>query len=64
MNNRTIGFILIALGVILAVVSLAADVIGLGSGSFGLKQILGTAVGATVAIVGIWLVLKKPNKKQ
>jgi hypothetical protein len=63
MNNRTIGFILIALGVILAVVSLAADVIGLGGGGFGLKQILGTAVGATVAIVGIWLVLKKPNKK-
>jgi uncharacterized membrane protein len=64
MNNRTIGFIMIALGVILAAISVLADVIGIGSGGFGLKQVLGTAVGVVLAIIGVWLVLSKPDQKK
>jgi hypothetical protein len=64
MNKKTIGYILIALGVILAVISLAADVIGIGSPGFGMQQILGTAVGVIVAIVGVWLALSKQDQKK
>jgi uncharacterized membrane protein (DUF441 family) len=63
MSKKTIGYILIALGVILAIVSLAADVIGIGGAGFGWKQILGTAIGVIVAIVGVWLALSKPDQK-
>ena len=64
MNKKTIGYILIALGVILAVISLAADVIGIGSPGFGMQQILGTTVGVIVAIVGVWLALSKQDQKK
>jgi hypothetical protein len=64
MNNRTIGFIMIALGVILAAISVLADVIGIGSGGFGLKQVLGTAVGVVLAIIGVWFVLSKTDQKK
>ena len=62
MSKRTIGFGLIALGVVIAVVSLAADVIGIGNqAGFGWKQQLGTATGVIVVLVGAWLALSKPN---
>jgi uncharacterized membrane protein len=65
MSKRTIGFVLIALGVVIAVVSLAADVIGIGNVlGFGWKQQLGTAIGVIMAIVGVWLALSKPNQKK
>ena len=40
MSRKTMGIVLIILGVILAVISLAADLIGLGSGGFGLSRSL------------------------
>lgn len=65
MSKRTIGFVLIALGVVIVVVSLAADVIGIGNVlGFGWKQQLGTAIGVIMAIVGVWLALSKPNQKK
>jgi hypothetical protein len=64
MSKRTIGYVLIALGVVVLVVSLAADVIGIGGSLvFGWKQQLGTAVGVIVALVGVWLARIKPNQK-
>ena len=67
MSTKTIGLILIVLGVIIAVISATADVIGLGNQvqmGFGWRQQLGTAVGVVVAVVGIWLALRKPQPKK
>ena len=55
MSKKTLGIILIILGVLLAIVSLAADVIGIGNGmGIGWKQILGAVVGVLVAVGGVW----------
>jgi len=63
MSKRTIGFLLIILGVVVLVVSLAADVIGIGGmPGFGWKQILGTVVGVLVALGGVWLAVNKPTQ--
>jgi len=67
MSTKTIGLILIVLGVIIAVVSAAADVIGLGNQvqmGFGWRQQLGTAAGVVLALVGIWLATRKPQPKK
>ena len=63
MSKKTLGILLIVLGVILVVVSLAADTIGIGSGAFGPKQIIGTVIGIIAALIGVWLALRKPNQK-
>lgn len=43
MSRKTIGYVLIALGVVITVVSLAADAIGIGNqNGFGYQQLLGT----------------------
>ena len=64
MSKKTLGILLVVLGVILVVVSLAADTIGIGSGAFGPKQIIGTAIGIILALVGVWLALRKPNQNK
>ena len=65
MSKKTIGFLLIILGVVVLVVSLTADVTGLGTGN-GIcwKQILGTVAGVIVALDGVWLALSKPTQKK
>lgn len=63
MSKKTIGYLLILVGVILAFVSLGADVLGIGNQSgFGWQQLLGTAIGVIVVLVGVWLALRKPNQ--
>ena len=65
MSKRTIGFVLIALGTIIAVASLVVDVIGIGGNyGFGWKQQLGTAIGLIVAFGGVWLNLSELNQKK
>ena len=61
MNNRkTIGIVLLAIGAVLLIGSLAADVIGIGGApGFGYKQIAGTIVGVIVAVGGFVLYTKK-----
>ena len=61
MSMKTLGILLIVFGVILVAISLAADAIEIGSGAFGPKQIIGTAIGIIVALVGVWLALRKLN---
>lgn len=52
-NKRTVGIVLLVAGVVLLIVSLGADVIGIGeSGRFGVRQILGTAAGILLIVVG------------
>jgi hypothetical protein len=57
MSKRTIGMALIVLGVILLIVSLAADSLGIGGApGIGWKQLSGAGLGVIVAIVGVWLI--------
>jgi hypothetical protein len=59
-NLKTVGTILTAAGLLLLVVSLLADVFGIGSSDrFGSRQIIGAAVGAIVAVIGLLLSGKK-----
>ncbi len=59
MSKRTIGYVLILLGVIILVLSLAADAIGIGgSPGIGWKQLTGAAVGLLVALGGLYLTFK------
>jgi len=57
MNNmRTISMISLVLGVVLVIVSVLADMIGVGSApGFGYKQIVGSIVG--IVLVGAGYVL-------
>jgi hypothetical protein len=61
MPKRTIGIAMIFIGVLLALVSLLADVIGVGwhPEVFGWKQILGTAAGIVLSLVGLYLVRRE-----
>ena len=50
-RKRTIGLVLLIVGIVVLIISVAADAIGLGgSPGFGYNQMAGTAVGAIVAI--------------
>ncbi len=52
-NKKTIGTVLLVAGVILLIVSLGADVIGLGGGGrFGSQQILGAVAGIILLVAG------------
>jgi hypothetical protein len=65
MSKRMIGYLLCAIGAIIAFVSLAADVIGIGQKpGIGGYQILGTLIGVIIAIVGVWLALSNPNQEK
>ena len=44
--------VILVIGILLALVSLLADAVGIGSGGIGWKQLTGTAVGLVVAIIG------------
>lgn len=54
MNMKVIAVILLVVGVALLLLSVLADVVGIGGVPtvFGYKQIAGSAVGAIIAIVG------------
>lgn len=54
-NTKTIGTVLLVAGVILLIVSLGADVFGLGEGGtrFGSQQILGALAGIILIVVGV-----------
>jgi hypothetical protein len=64
MDRTPIGAMLIAVGFVFLVFSALADVIGIGDGGFGGKQILGVIIGAVVAVVGAALIyLERGNAK-
>ena len=59
-NNKTTGIIMLLAGVIILALSLLADSIGVGGApGFGIRQIIGTAVGAVTALAGLVKILKK-----
>jgi hypothetical protein len=56
MERRQIGYLVVAAGILLVVVSAFADPIGVGEGGgFGWKQGVGIVVGAVLAALGGWL---------
>lgn len=56
-KKRTIGLVLLIVGIVVLVASGAADAIGLGnSPGFGYKQVVGIAAGAIAAIAGAIIV--------
>lgn len=68
LTKRTASFVVL-LGIGLLIVSLTADITGIGDDNkFGLRQVMGTVVGALVAIVGLYIMFKRsqaggrPNK--
>jgi hypothetical protein len=58
--RKTIGIVLLVVGIIVLLVSLFADTLGLGGSSpvFGPYQIAGTIVGVIVALVGLVLTIR------
>ena len=63
MSSKTIGIVMIVVGVVVLIVSVAADSLGLGANPvFGFKQIVGTIVGVLLLLVGAWMAMRKPAK--
>ena len=59
-SKKTIGTVLLVVGIVVLLLSLGADPVGIGgSPGFGYYQIVGTIVGAIVTVVGLVLTLKK-----
>jgi hypothetical protein len=59
MSKKRLGLVLFAIGMLLLIVSLAADAFGIGTaGGIGWKQWLGAAAGAILEILGVWLALR------
>ena len=59
MSNKMGPFLVLVIGIGLLVVSLLADVIGVGDDpGFGNQQTMGTIVGVLITAVGLYLTLK------
>jgi hypothetical protein len=59
-GKKTVSIVLLVAGVVILVLSLAADLVGIGGNPvFGRNQIIGVIVGAIVTVVGLVLRLKK-----
>jgi hypothetical protein len=60
MNKKTLGMSLLVAGSIVLIISLAADLVGLGQVPvFGYKQIIGSVVGAAAAVAGYIIAFRK-----
>ena len=60
MSNRTMAYLIIVLGAVVLIISLAADSLGIGGPpGIGWKQLTGAAVGFIVMICGVWLASRK-----
>jgi len=63
MSKKTIGIGLVVVGVIVLIVSLAADSFGIGgTPGIGWKQLVGAGVGVIIAVVGFWSMRREPGK--
>ncbi len=64
-DNKTANIILLVVGVGLFVVSLLADVIGIGGDpGFGRQQTMGIAAGVILAALGLYLIFyESPSAK-
>jgi hypothetical protein len=64
MTKRNIGWLLVIVGTVIQIVSLAADFLGIGEqlGIIGWKQLSGAAIGLIVILIGVWFLSKNPGK--
>ena len=60
-RKKIAGIVLFVIGAIILVLSLTADLIGIGVNPvvFGYRQIIGTIVGVIVVVAGLILILRK-----
>jgi hypothetical protein len=59
-NKKTVGIVLLVVGIILSILSLIADRIGIGAApGFGMNQIIATTVGVIMAVAGLVLTIRK-----
>jgi hypothetical protein len=60
MSNRNLGIAILVIGILVILISLVADVIGIGqAGGIGWKQILGAGVGVLIILAGIVISRRK-----
>ena len=61
MSSKTIGLIVAIVGVLVGLFFVLADVTGVGAspGRFGTRQIIGTAAGALIFIVGVVVYMRQ-----
>jgi len=65
MSKKTISWLMMVAGVLLFVVSLAADYIRVGSyPGINYAQITGAVVGIIILLIGIWYNRKKIKKEE
>lgn len=65
MSKKTISLVAIIVGVIVALISLIADYIGIGSyPGINYAQLAGIAVGLVIVLIGLWLRRTKIEKEQ
>jgi uncharacterized membrane protein len=59
-DKKTIGIVLIVVGIVVLLLAVLANPLGIGNPArFGFIQIAGVVVGAIVALVGLYLALKR-----
>ena len=58
-GKKTVGLVVLVVGIVILILSLVANPIGIGGPVFGPYQIAGTIVGAVVTVVGLVLTLKR-----
>lgn len=58
MSWKTAGMIIAIVGLLVALISALAGVIGLGDPKFGAQQIAGTVAGVVILIIGIVVYLR------
>ena len=60
MSTRTLGIILVVVGVIIGLASILADSLGLGiqPGTFGTRQLIGVVAGIVAIVAGVVLVMR------
>ncbi|HEB30507.1 MAG TPA: hypothetical protein ENI15_06485 [Spirochaetes bacterium] len=58
-GRKTAGIVIFIVGIIVIIVFALADIIGIGGGSFGPRQIGGTIAGVVIAAVGAFPAFKK-----
>ncbi len=59
-TKKTVGIVLIVVGIVVLILSAIADAIGIGGNpGFGPIQLIGIIVGIAAAVVGLVLILRK-----
>lgn len=65
MQKKVLSYIIIGIGIVILLVSLLADLIGIGAHpGFGTKQAIGVLIGVVIGIIGFILLRKRVKTPQ